>query len=390
MDGVENVNAMGLLQHGNNVLATSVSEMTVSSVSVAMPSSGVANHFVASSAWDPLVPLSQVQIFGGSPMVSYIEYANSSYPLQGISTDAPLVQYISDSNLVDMVQKIPSYGSGSFSEMVGSFGQHESSDIANTGYYYQPHYDLSDEAGIERSQINNEQYQGEGSTPEEEETGSGLHENRSKGGLDYDSAFSPNKKSEGNATKDSYEKDPYGVKEKYERKPKVDENSCANSSGKQSLKQKKDDSDSGEALTENFIHVRARRGQATNSHSLAERVRREKISERMKLLQELVPGCNKITGKALMLDEIINYVQSLQQQVEIGQGPLSGYDPSISCTHPFPSGSFQGTLAGTSTPFPSLPQSVVNQSFYGMSYNSRTPLENLGHNGNTNPFDCTN
>lgn len=66
----------------------------------------------------------------------------------------------------------------------------------------------------------------------------------------------------------------------------------------------------------------------------------------MRLLQELVPGCNKvgtdvftldsdfvteskkfltnldvfvlkITGKAMMLDEIINYVQSLQQQVEV-------------------------------------------------------------------------
>ncbi|KAK8959135.1 Transcription factor bHLH62 [Platanthera guangdongensis] len=46
-------------------------------------------------------------------------------------------------------------------------------------------------------------------------------------------------------------------------------------------------------------------------------VRREKISERMKLLQDLVPGCNKVTGKAVMLDEIINYVQSLQRQVEV-------------------------------------------------------------------------
>ncbi|KAE8692130.1 Cellulose-synthase-like C6 [Hibiscus syriacus] len=65
-----------------------------------------------------------------------------------------------------------------------------------------------------------------------------------------------------------------------------------------------------------YIHVRARRGQATDTHSLAERVRREKISERMKLLQNLVPGCSKVAGKALMLDEIINYVQSLQRQVE--------------------------------------------------------------------------
>ncbi|KAG8090791.1 hypothetical protein GUJ93_ZPchr0011g26970 [Zizania palustris] len=45
-----------------------------------------------------------------------------------------------------------------------------------------------------------------------------------------------------------------------------------------------------------YIHVRARRGQATDSHSLAERVRREKISERMKLLQDLVPGCNKVAN----------------------------------------------------------------------------------------------
>ncbi|XP_075499959.1 transcription factor BHLH094-like, partial [Primulina tabacum] len=65
-----------------------------------------------------------------------------------------------------------------------------------------------------------------------------------------------------------------------------------------------------------YIHVRARRGQATDSHSLAERARREKISERMKILQDLVPGCNKVIGKALVLDEIINYIQSLQHPVE--------------------------------------------------------------------------
>ncbi|KAJ6378809.1 hypothetical protein OIU78_028937 [Salix suchowensis] len=65
-----------------------------------------------------------------------------------------------------------------------------------------------------------------------------------------------------------------------------------------------------------YIHVRARRGQATDSHSLSERARREKISKKMKCLQDLVPGCNKIAGRAGMLDEIINYVQSLQNQVE--------------------------------------------------------------------------
>ncbi|MCO5613233.1 hypothetical protein L7F22_067509 [Adiantum nelumboides] len=77
-----------------------------------------------------------------------------------------------------------------------------------------------------------------------------------------------------------------------------------------------------------FIHVRARRGQATDSHSLAERVRREKISERMKYLQDLVPGCTKVTGKAMMLDEIINYVQSLQRQVEFLSMKLAAVHPS--------------------------------------------------------------
>nr|AEJ88339.1 putative MYC protein [Tamarix hispida] len=87
-----------------------------------------------------------------------------------------------------------------------------------------------------------------------------------------------------------------------------------------------------------YIHVRARRGQATDSHSLAERARREKISERMKILQDLVPGCNKVIGKALVLDEIINYIQSLQRQVEFLSMKLevvnSGVNPAINC---FPS-----------------------------------------------------
>nr|GMD96427.1 transcription factor bhlh74 [Ipomoea batatas] len=86
---------------------------------------------------------------------------------------------------------------------------------------------------------------------------------------------------------------------------------------------------SGEPRKENYVHVRAKRGQATSSHSLAERVRREKISERMKLLQELVPGCNKIAGKAVMLDEIIKYVQSLQQQVEFLSMKLAAVNPEM-------------------------------------------------------------
>lgn len=61
---------------------------------------------------------------------------------------------------------------------------------------------------------------------------------------------------------------------------------------------------------------RAKRGQATDPHSIAERLRRERIAERMKALQELVPNANK-TDKASMLDEIIDYVKFLQLQVKV-------------------------------------------------------------------------
>lgn len=107
-----------------------------------------------------------------------------------------------------------------------------------------------------------------------------------------------------------------------------------------------------------YIHVRARRGQATDSHSLAERARREKISERMKILQDLVPGCNKVIGKALVLDEIINYIQSLQRQVEFLSMKLEAVNSRMN--HPienFPSKDLApsafdatGMIFGTQTP----------------------------------------
>ncbi|GAB4830462.1 Transcription factor une12 [Ancistrocladus abbreviatus] len=62
--------------------------------------------------------------------------------------------------------------------------------------------------------------------------------------------------------------------------------------------------------------VRARRGQATDPHSIAERLRRERIAERIKALQELVPNVNK-TDRAAMLDEIVDYVKFLRLQVKV-------------------------------------------------------------------------
>ncbi|XVF37884.1 hypothetical protein REPUB_Repub20aG0049400 [Reevesia pubescens] len=111
-------------------------------------------------------------------------------------------------------------------------------------------------------------------------------------------------------------------------KEKTEQNGNAKAANDGNQKQNKEDSKPPEP-PKDYIHVRARRGQATDSHSLAERVRREKISERMKFLQDLVPGCNKVTGKAVMLDEIINYVQSLQRQVEFLSMKLATVNPRM-------------------------------------------------------------
>ncbi|PIM99177.1 hypothetical protein CDL12_28334 [Handroanthus impetiginosus] len=109
-----------------------------------------------------------------------------------------------------------------------------------------------------------------------------------------------------------------------------------------------------------YIHVRARRGQATDSHSLAERARREKISERMKILQDLVPGCNKVIGKALVLDEIINYVQSLQHQVEFLSMKLEAVNSRVT-----------PAIEG----FPSKDLTPATFDANGMVYGSQTPRE---------------
>ncbi|KAG5045019.1 hypothetical protein JHK86_014425 [Glycine max] len=270
--------------------------MTVSSASMAMPS-GAANPFLSSSAWDPLVPLSQT--FGGSLVVSHSEFAHSAYPFV-MNCDSHFVQYVSDSNFEHMALKVPSIGQTGCYDIDNNIG-------------YLPNHNPSNESGIERNQLNNEKSKHEDSTSEE---GAAPGEHKRKRGLYYNVTFSSNKNAEGETLQNSSGKSCDDVKEQCEKKPKFAQNSAANLCGKQLLKHKKDDSESEEAPKENFIHVRTRRGQATNSHNLAERVRREKISERMRLLQELVPGCEKITGKAVMLDEIINYVQLLQQQVE--------------------------------------------------------------------------
>ncbi|KAL8143805.1 hypothetical protein V2J09_016837 [Rumex salicifolius] len=59
-----------------------------------------------------------------------------------------------------------------------------------------------------------------------------------------------------------------------------------------------------------------KRSRAAEVHNLSERKRRDRINEKMKALQELIPRCSK-TDKASMLDEAIKYLKLLQMQVQM-------------------------------------------------------------------------
>lgn len=60
----------------------------------------------------------------------------------------------------------------------------------------------------------------------------------------------------------------------------------------------------------------AKRQRAAQLHNLSEKRRRDRINEKMKALQELIPHCNK-TDKASMLDEAVEYLKSLQLQLQM-------------------------------------------------------------------------
>ncbi|XP_077219164.1 transcription factor PHYTOCHROME INTERACTING FACTOR-LIKE 15-like isoform X2 [Tasmannia lanceolata] len=59
-----------------------------------------------------------------------------------------------------------------------------------------------------------------------------------------------------------------------------------------------------------------KRSRAAEVHNLSERRRRDRINEKMRALQELIPNCNKV-DKASMLDEAIEYLKTLQLQLQI-------------------------------------------------------------------------
>ncbi|CAM8969812.1 unnamed protein product [Rhodiola kirilowii] len=74
--------------------------------------------------------------------------------------------------------------------------------------------------------------------------------------------------------------------------------------------------------------IRAKRGCATHPRSIAERVRRTRISERMRKLQDLVPNMDKQTNTSDMLDLAVDHIKDLQRQFKI----LSEKRANCKCT----------------------------------------------------------
>ncbi|XVF33008.1 hypothetical protein REPUB_Repub17cG0131400 [Reevesia pubescens] len=60
----------------------------------------------------------------------------------------------------------------------------------------------------------------------------------------------------------------------------------------------------------------AKRKRKAEVHNLSERRRRDKINKKMRALQELIPNCIKV-DKVSMLDEAIEYLKTLQLQVQM-------------------------------------------------------------------------
>ncbi|XP_056159608.1 transcription factor PHYTOCHROME INTERACTING FACTOR-LIKE 15-like isoform X2 [Syzygium oleosum] len=75
-----------------------------------------------------------------------------------------------------------------------------------------------------------------------------------------------------------------------------------------------DDEDDDDETEEVKRKVRTR-SRAT-IHNLSERRRRDRINKRLRALQELLPNCDKV-NKASVLDEVIEYLKTLQHQLQI-------------------------------------------------------------------------
>ncbi|XP_019165861.1 PREDICTED: transcription factor PIF1-like isoform X2 [Ipomoea nil] len=144
----------------------------------------------------------------------------------------------------------------------------------------------------------------------------------------------------------------------------------------------------------------SKRSRAAEVHNLSERKRRDRINEKMRALQQLIPRCNKL-DKASILDEAIEYLKSLQLQVQmmsLGHGcgmipmmfpGIQQYMPAMGIgmgmnppVAPYPMG-------GPRFPMPAFPMptpfSMADPSRI-QALNHTDPMLNSPHNSSHPPF----
>ncbi|XP_015692967.2 transcription factor APG-like [Oryza brachyantha] len=107
----------------------------------------------------------------------------------------------------------------------------------------------------------------------------------------------------------------------------------------------------------------SKRSRTAEVHNLSERRRRDRINEKMRALQELIPNCNKI-DKASMLEEAIEYLKTLQLQVQMMSMGTTGL-----CVPPMmlPAMQHHMQMAGPMAHFPRLGAAAATMGFgFGM------------------------
>ncbi|KAK9063781.1 hypothetical protein SSX86_017653 [Deinandra increscens subsp. villosa] len=261
-----------------------------------------------------------------------------------------LSQFPADSGFIERAARLSSFSAGNFEDIINPFGNVPETSLSP----YSSRSQVQPQEGFVGNGFKSPSGEGskdmplpvdcgtnDGSQPKR--GGSGFSGNNLPGESEFSGGGQDETSNEGLGSKKRRRSDQDSEYNQVKRSPQTPNEATKNNNevqqkgdnnpnsvtNKSSGKHGKQVSQTSDVQKEEYIHVRARRGQATNSHSLAERVRREKISERMKFLQDLVPGCSKVTGKAVMLDEIINYVQSLQRQVEFLSMKLATVNPRM-------------------------------------------------------------
>lgn len=92
----------------------------------------------------------------------------------------------------------------------------------------------------------------------------------------------------------------------------MEEDSAYNRRGSE-IRDNQDDRDSKAEIGQSNSK---RRSRTAAIHNQSERKRRDRINQKMKALQRLVPNASK-TDKASMLDEVINHLKQLQAQIQV-------------------------------------------------------------------------